>query len=403
MKSFRKSMLLKAVMVFLGVFFLYSCETDDKIDELENKNSAIVLDCDYFKQDRVLVDNPDAPVDYIITCNMAVRANIRIEPGVVIEFEENAGIDIDDFNISSASLSAVGTADKPIVFRGAKKEAGFWRGIMFNSNSASNKLIHTRVEDAGGMRFNSNGDLGAVHVYAGGRLTMENTTVSNSKTYGLNAVYGDSEMTLNNNKFTNNDAPVIIDPSYVGLINNTNDYKGNAHDYIMVKPYTAPISKDFTWHKVNVPYQVLSTSVKQLRVMALLTIQAGVVIEFGSEVFLKIDENGGGLKAVGTASDPIIFTGVSKVAQGWKGINIESKHAQNEIAFAEIHYSGMNAPQGNVWLWYDSFLHIHDVKFKNIHGCGINHRLASGGVMNPNLQIGDNITVDSGGCLERSW
>ena len=37
MKSFRKSMLLKAVMVFLGVFFLYSCETDDKIDELDGK------------------------------------------------------------------------------------------------------------------------------------------------------------------------------------------------------------------------------------------------------------------------------------------------------------------------------------------------------------------------------
>ena len=73
-----------------------------------------------------------------------------------------------------------------------------------------------------------------------------------------------------------------------------------------------------------------------------------------------------------------------------------------EIAFAEIKYSGLSAPEGNVWLWYNSILNIHDVRFSNINGCGINSRPPSAGSEN-NLIIGPNITLDAGGCESSIW
>src|SRR5690554_4127369 len=165
MKTLRFSMLTLGVSAFLFT----SCDKDKSPNPDTNpgkgKNPAIVLDCNYFKEDRILVDDPDADVDYIINCVMAVRADIQIEAGVVIEFEQDAGISIDDFNIPKASLSVVGTSNKPVILRGVKKEKGYWRGIMFDSNNPDNKLIYTQVEDAGGKAFNSNNDVGAVHVY----------------------------------------------------------------------------------------------------------------------------------------------------------------------------------------------------------------------------------------------
>ncbi|TDS58148.1 hypothetical protein [Myroides indicus] len=378
-------------------------DPDDK-EPIVQTDPPIVLDCDYFNgEDRVLTDNPNAAVDYIITCVMTVRnADIKIEPGVVIEFEQDAGIEIDGFNTTKASFSAIGTSDQPVIFRGKTKEKGYWRGLFFDSNSPLNKLSYVHVQDAGGKQFNSNGDLGAVITYSGSSLVLENSFISNSKTNGFQADYGGINLTLKNNVFTNNNVPVQITPQLIDAVNNTNDYKGNTKDYVVIKPYTQTINTPSTWHKINVPYEVLSTSVKGIGVNSLLTIEPGVVIEFGAGTFLKIEENGGGLKAVGTTNDPIILTGTSKVSKAWRGINIESKHSENEIAFAEFHYSGLDAPTGNIWLWYESLLNIHDVKFKNINGCGINYRLL-GTPGDANLIIGSNITVNNEGCVSVVW
>lgn len=407
----KKSYLTKGAVI-LGIMFLASCSQQDDDNQPEQPddpvviNPPIVLDCNYFKEDRILVDDPNAPVDYIINCVIPVRADIKIEPGVVIEFSQDAGIDIDDFNIPSASLDAEGTLEKPIIFRGIEKLSGYWRGIMFNSNSPKNKLIHAKVEYAGGKEFNSNGDKGAVHVYASGVLSMQNTEITNSKTYGLNATYGSSTITLQNNKFKSNDAPVIIAPPYLNAVNNTNDYTGNASDFVEIKPYTYTISQPTTWQKVNVPYKVLSGSVKFIRTTALLTVQPGVKVVWGSEMGLHIDEDGGGIKAIGTSADPIIFTGESTVPKAWKGIQVYSKHAQNEIAHVEMHYSGLGGPLSgvsNVWLWYESVLNIHNVKFFNIANCAINYRLLTGQTYNPNLTIGPNIEISPEGCQTSTW
>ena len=64
-----------------------SCSSDDPVEPPVNVD-PIQLDCDYFIENRTLVDNPNAPIDYIVSCVSQVRANLIVEPGVVIAFTQ---------------------------------------------------------------------------------------------------------------------------------------------------------------------------------------------------------------------------------------------------------------------------------------------------------------------------
>lgn len=407
-----KKLFKTSVFLFLGFGMLMSCSSDDDTiidDPIVQLEPPIILDCDYFEEDRVLTKNPNAAVDYIITCVMAARADIKIEPGVVIEFEENAGIYVDDFNVTKASLVAKGTAEKPIVFRGTVKAKGFWKGILFDTGSTKNELDNVQILHAGGASFNSNNDKGAVILWADSKLKIKNSIISKSLNYGLNAAYGNSLLTLENNIFEDNDAPVVIHPQHIGAINNTNAYTGNTKNFVFVE--SGSFDTPTTWRKVDVPYTILNRSVYGysggIDVYNLLTIEPGVLMEFDASTKLNIMELGGGIKAVGTTADPIIFTAVNKVQNGWIGIYFNSAHPANEIAFSEFHYSGKTTGSaskytGTIRMWFNNLLHIHDVTFKNIEGCAINYGVLPGQGDNPNIII-ENITLDPGVCLKSTF
>lgn len=396
-----------SILLWLSIGMLVSCSTDDDsvIDDPIKLDPAIILDCDYFMENRVLTKNPNAVVDYIINCKMRVGADIVVEPGVVIEFDQDAGIYIDDHLVTNASFSAKGTAEKPIIFRGIVSDKGYWRGFLFDSNNTKNALDHVQIDGAGGKTFNSNNDRGAVNVWANGRLKLSNSVISNSETYGLNAGYSSSSLQILNNDFKGNDVPVKINPEYIDVINSTNNYMGNTKNFVYVE--SGSFSTATTWKKINVPYVVMNNSTynfsEGIDVENILTIEPGVVIEFDAGTRLHIAENVGGIKAVGTANEPIIFTAVNKAQNGWIGIYFNSDHPINEIAFAEFHYSGKTTgtgedKSGTIRLWYDNLLNIHDVTFKNINGCAINYGILYGQGDNPLLTY-NNITVDSGACV----
>lgn len=75
-----------------------------------------------------------------------VKGHLTIEPGAVFEFVGHGGFYIYD---GSAGLSAVGTKEQPIVFRGV--DGSLWSGIGFcHSNWAGNALEFVQVHDAKG-------------------------------------------------------------------------------------------------------------------------------------------------------------------------------------------------------------------------------------------------------------
>ncbi|AKU92468.1 hypothetical protein [Vulgatibacter incomptus] len=80
---------------------------------------------------------------------------LRIDPGVVLKFERASNLEVVHFTgreAATASLVAVGTAEKPILFTSAAESprGGDWRGLWFGKiPSKNNKLDHVRIEYAG--------------------------------------------------------------------------------------------------------------------------------------------------------------------------------------------------------------------------------------------------------------
>lgn len=393
--------MMSGAALFAIVALISSCNKEENPNDPPTGNaSAQELKCDYFKQDRILTDNPDAPVDYIIDCNLSInKYKVEIEPGVVIEMKQGTSILIENDGL----LTAKGTSDKPIVIRGVERERGYWVGILFRTANPLNQLSYVMLSDAGASKF-SNGYIGGVMVYSGSALKMNNTTITNCRGNGFDSHLFSKDLTLNNNIFKDNESPAHIAPGDINAFNGTNKCAGNDNDFVSVQVYTNTIGTA-TWHKLDVKYKLINMALNDnlsIQANALLTIQPGVEIEFPAKGYLSTGDDGA-LKAIGTANDPIIFTGTAKAPKAWKGIRINSKSPENQIQHAIIEYSGFGEPGANVHLWYNSMLNIDNVTFKNIAGCGVNPKLFHDQTHNPNLTVGSNIVVNENGCVLGEW
>lgn len=68
----------------------------------------------------------------------------------LITLEQGGGLEVKDNGDRTGSITAIGTADKPIVFTGTNKRPGAWRHIYINSGDLNNKLHNVIIEYAGG-------------------------------------------------------------------------------------------------------------------------------------------------------------------------------------------------------------------------------------------------------------
>src|SRR5690554_2452957 len=110
-------------------FTLNSCEESEVLpgEEEEDELPPIELACNFFNQDRVLTNDPQRPVDYLISCWANVQGSLKIEPGVVIAFEEDAGLYV---NLNDKLFEIKGTSSNPVILTGSSKQKGFWRGLF---------------------------------------------------------------------------------------------------------------------------------------------------------------------------------------------------------------------------------------------------------------------------------
>ena len=373
-----------------------SCSSDDPVEPPVNVD-PILLDCDYFIENRTLVDNPNAPIDYIVSCVSQVRANLIVEPGVVIAFTPDSGLILRE---DVSSIKAVGTANKPIVFTGTQPTRGSWRGIFVESENSLNIMEFVTVSYGGGQAFNSNGDRGNVIVYADGALTLKNCTVNNSLTSGLNAVYRNTRLTLQNNVFSGNANPLLINTVYATQTSATDNYSGNDLDRVLLYNYSAQFENSSVWKKINVPYRVLNTGNSGVNARGELTIEPGITIEMSPGTKINIRDTGG-LKMVGNAANPITIKGVSNTPGSWVGIKIDGTNPMNEIAFATISNAGEDPStnKGAIDLWYNAKLSVHDTQFKDLASCGVYGRLLGGQSSNPNYSS-YNLTFTNTPCSE---
>lgn len=332
---------------------LQGCSSDDNDEVVVVTLDPIALECDYFSVDRVLNDDPDRAVDYVISCVTKIDANVVINAGVVIEFEDDAGLEVR----SNGTLTVQGTSAKKVVFTGVNKVKGAWRGIFFISPSVNNKLDHAVVSYGGGNSFNSNNDRGNVICYSGTIVSITNTEISHGKEHGLNAVYFTEFIDFSNNTITNNDKYPVLSLNLHGHnYNETNSFVGNGMDYVFLKE-GAPIGGNRFWSKIDVPYLIngnLGISDNQS-----LTIEAGAELRFEDEGEIVV-RVGAYLAIEGSAENRVLLSGVVEQPGSWLGIINLSDDQRNVINYAEIAYTGggqhnSNGDLGTIIVWADSY------------------------------------------------
>lgn len=290
------------------------------------------LECNGFNVARTLANGP-AAVDYIVPsgCVLNVTAALTIEPGTVIEFEENAGIGIYD----NGTINAVGTETAQIVLRGAQNVAGYWRGIHTETNSLTNRLEYVTIQNAGSNYVYCCNQVATVFV-KDGKMAFKDVTITDGEGHGIyaksSAEFSAYEnVTISSHKLE----PLAIAPNLIQYLDGTNsDYSGNDEDYVRI--LVSRLNEAVTAPANNVPY-LLEGKV--------FDITEPMIVEAGAE--FVVEENGGigifdegSLTIQGTAANPVIIRGKQSVAGYWRGIHLETNKIANKFEYLQLSEAG---------------------------------------------------------------
>ena len=364
---------MRKIFFLLALTTVFATACKEKDDPMDDLHEPITLDCATINSDMVLVNDPDAAVDYIIPCTIEIDADVIIEPGTVIHFASDAG-----FSINSGSLKSAGTAAAPIILEGSSKVKGSWRGLIYFSNNVNNILEYTTIRYAGGNAFNSNNDRGSVIVYANGKLDMRNTTLTQGAEYGLQINYTSASLTFSNNTINDhNKAPVLLPANLAHKLDAASTFTGNARQYLEIG--TAEISEQVTWVDAQLPYRIVDNNVSgnvEVSNNGQLTLSAGLQMDFEADLGLEIASDGA-IKAIGTSSNPILLSGASSAAGAWRGMIVYSDDLDNQFEHVQMTYAGSsafnsNGDVGTIILWANSRFSILNSTLKDGSGtCGI--------------------------------
>lgn len=343
-----------------------------------------VLDASYFSSntDIHLTDNTDLTVDYIVEGVGDVTGKLTIDPGVVIEFAEDAGLDI----LDNGSISAVGTEALPIILTAESKVPGFWRGVQVQSNSVLNQIEYVTISYGGGEAFNSNDMRGNLILWPESRLSADNCTLINSGSYGVNIGHDVEVPSFTDNVLTDNQTAGYLHATTMNVLDESNEMTGNDNDYVEVlvgdlNPGTVTIEN------IGIPYRVVPCCSGIFRDLGIVNgvnmiIAPGVEMEFDEDCGLYIQE-GSSFRAVGNTTEPIIFTGVNKIAGAWRGLYFSFTNSPNNLVEnARIEYAGSGDADAAIYMWADPNLAVNNVEIYDIDGCAFT---SGSGAANPNF------------------
>jgi hypothetical protein len=186
------------------------------------------------------------------------------------------------------------------------------------------------------------------------RALITNTTINESKGYGLSIDYNTNITGFSTNKLNNNTlAGLKLPMGYLGNLDAASDYlTGNAQNFIFVRigDQGDYVTSDQTWKLLNAPYRFEkgTQNVYFGEIQADVTVQPGVTMLFNTNSGLMIGEgNAGSLNAKGTTAQPITFKGVNSGNGGWVGLSYTTNSLNNILQNCIIDGGGASNPPAN--------------------------------------------------------
>jgi hypothetical protein len=258
--------------------------------------------------------------------NVSGGATLRIEPGVTVLAAPGAVLRVRRDGV----LQALGTEASPIRFLGEDPTPGSWTGIWHESGSQQNELTWVEIAH-GGTSVYANLFLGD-----GARIRIRNSTFRDAGTWGINV--GASNVSLPEfraNRFHGNAlTPIRIFANQMRWLDGESRFTGNGRDLIEVRPADLT-GEPHVWRGTAVPFLMTS----YVTVSTRLEIEPGFrLLAADGAGSIRVRSNGS-IRALGTAGEPIRFTGETGEPGAWSGLWIESESG-NLLHFVEIAHGG---------------------------------------------------------------
>ena len=277
---------------------------------------------------------------HILPNDISISAPVMIEPCAVVRIAAGRTITIN----SNGALIATGAVGAPVTIE-ALVAGSPWSSIRNFGGVLS--LTHAVVRWGGAPLSFNPAYMGALFMQTNGQsgtLHVDDVEVSLSASQG---VYIDGavgfDATSQNLRVTGSAGyPVHVFANVIGTIPTGLYTGGNGHNAIAIAGNGGPVSSSQTMHNRGVPYHVgsgmdggrLDINSQVNGQVAVLTIEPGVQVEFPPGGTLNVDPSTGGsyampgaahgaLIAVGTASQPIVFSsdkGNGGAPGDWLGI-----------------------------------------------------------------------------------
>jgi hypothetical protein len=306
-------------------------------------------------------------------------ATLTIDAGVEMRFASGVGISVDGG--PSAVLSADGSSDSPIRMTATEgnEEPGWWRGVAIYSGNANNLLDHVIIRHGGSEVPGLLAEGGGLALAGGASVTLTNSTIAQSGTFGLYLDGTGAEFDgFSNNTFSGNtDAPVYIPFTQIGAI----DGESTFPDGKTVRIWGATLSgSDATVTALDgdTPYRFTDGN-SDVGQDATLTVDPGVEMHFAAEVGLDVDNFASALiSADGTPNNPIRMTATEgNGGQGWwQGVAIYSDNPNNLLNHVIIRHGGSDVPAllqegANVALAGDTALELTNAEITDSGANGV--------------------------------
>ena len=152
------------------------------------------------------------PQPYRITSDLVITAGTRLtlQPGVVLEFDNNAGL------IINGELQASGLPDQPVIFTSSNQTTpvkGIWSGTQFGATAANSFIDNATIEWA----------VNGVTATTASNLVITNSSINNYSNSGVSFNGGSTGSITNNviNNFDKTGSGILVDQSSPLIADNT--------------------------------------------------------------------------------------------------------------------------------------------------------------------------------------
>ncbi len=278
---------------------------------------------------------------YVIRGDVYIdNTTLTIQPGTTIRFETDASLSIGYYG--TASISANGTTDKPIIFTSTLENPtpGAWKGLFLESYASSNSSFkYCQIKYAGTNSY------GALNIESAS-CTFSNNTIQYAKKTGVlceneNAFF----VEMNNNTISDCGGHALrISANRMHTIGTGNTFTCS-NGYGINVWGGSDVTGTITWKNLTEPYYIEG----EIDVDATLTIEAGTIFKFNADGSIYFGYYGiNTLIANGTSTNKITFTSsaATPVAGAWNGIYFYGYNQQNSsMTYCDVAYAGKSNGQ----------------------------------------------------------